>query len=158
VAYVGRDETADMTKLLQRLVTDVTVPLAIDSTEADVHRGGPQAAGGKCDHQLDQPRRRRGRLDRVCPLLNRYGAALIALTIDEDREGMAKTADRKLAIAARIYDLVPSGTASPQDLIFDPLTFTICTGNEDDRKLGPKRSRRIRGIKKCCPGRTSCWG
>src|SRR5262249_38066484 len=73
--------------------------------------------------------------DKRLKLARRFGAAVIALTIDES--GMAKEADHKLAIAERLYDFACNKHGlPPSDLLFDPLTFTICTGNEDDRKLG----------------------
>jgi 5-methyltetrahydrofolate--homocysteine methyltransferase len=135
VAYVGRDEIADATNLLKRFVADVTAPLVIDTTEPAVMEAALKLAGGKCIINSINLEDGEGKLDTVCGLARRYGAALIALTIDE--EGMAKTCDRKVAVAKRIYDLVTErhGIAA-SDLIFDPLTFTICTGNADDRRLG----------------------
>ncbi|HQE30200.1 MAG TPA: vitamin B12 dependent-methionine synthase activation domain-containing protein, partial [Phycisphaerae bacterium] len=86
----------------------------------------------------------------VLPLCRKFGAAVVALTIDE--EGMAKTADRKVAIARRIYRLVTENYGiAPGDLLFDPLTFTICTGNEDDRRLGLETLEAIRRIKQEMP-------
>src|SRR5258708_27032173 len=73
--------------------------------------------------------------DKRVTLARRFGAAVIALTIDET--GMAKEVDRKIAVAQRLYDFACTKHGlPPSDLLFDPLTFTICTGNEDDRKLG----------------------
>ncbi len=83
-------------------------------------------------------------------LARRFGTAVIALTIDE--AGMAKTADAKLDIAKRLYEFacVKHGLA-PSDLMFDPLTFTIATGNEDDRKLGLETLDGIERIAKAMP-------
>ena len=150
-AYVGRDEVADMVKLLKRFVTDVTAPLVIDSTEVPVLEASLKLAGGKCVINSINLEDGEERLDRVCRLAKRYGAALIALTIDE--EGMAKTCERKVAVAKRIFDLVVDRHGvKPTDLIFDPLTFTICTGNEDDRRLGLETLEALRLIKETCPG------
>ncbi len=150
-AYVGRDETKDMTGLLKRFVTDVTAPLVIDSTEVGVLESALKLAGGKCVINSINLEDGEERLDQVCRLAKRHGAALIALTIDE--EGMAKTCARKVAIATRIYELVTKRHGiRPSDLIFDPLTFTICTGNEDDRLLGSETLEGLRRIKKACPG------
>lgn len=150
-AYVGRDETADMTNLLKRFVTDVTVPLVIDSTEVDVLASALKLAGGKCVINSINLEDGEARLDKVCRLAKRHGSALIALTIDET--GMAKTCARKVEVAKRIYDLVTRrhGIAA-SDLIFDPLTFTICTGNEDDRRLGWETLDALKQIKEACPG------
>ena len=150
-AYVGRDEQQDMTELLKRLVTDVTVPLVIDSTEVNVIEAALKLAGGKCLINSINLEDGEERLDLVCRLAKRYGAALIALTIDE--EGMAKTSERKIEIAKRIHDLVIKRHGiRASDLIFDPLTFTICTGNEDDRLLGSETLAALRKIKQACPG------
>lgn len=134
-AFVGRDETRDMTEVLMRMRGAVQSPVVLDSTELDVLEAGLKLYGGKPIinsfnfEDGEEPAERRIELAR------RFGAAIIALTIDED--GMAKTADEKLRIAHRLYDFAVTGHGLPaSDLLIDPLTFTICTGNEDDRKLG----------------------
>jgi 5-methyltetrahydrofolate--homocysteine methyltransferase len=133
-AFVGRNEVAEMNEVVQRFAGSVTAPLVIDSTELVVLDRALQLYGGKAIinsinfEDGDEPARQRLELAR------RFGAAVIALTIDE--EGMAKTPERKLAIARRLYDLAVGEFGLPaHDLLFDPLTFTIATGNEDDRKL-----------------------
>jgi len=156
-AFVGRDEVADTTNLLKRLVVDVTVPLAIDSTEASVIEAGLKLAGGKCIINSINLEDGEERADQICRLAKRYGAALIALTIDE--EGMAKTAERKVRIAERIYDIATNRHGiRATDLIFDPLTFTICTGNEDDRRLALETLDALERIKQACPGSHTLLG
>ncbi|MEK7756130.1 MAG: homocysteine S-methyltransferase family protein, partial [Planctomycetota bacterium] len=103
-AYVGRDEVADMTAVLRRFVTDITAPLVIDSTEVPVLEASLKLAGGKCVINSINLEDGEDRLDKVCRLAKRHGAALIALTIDE--QGMAKTCGRKVEVAKRIFDLV----------------------------------------------------
>ncbi|GJM24029.1 MAG: methionine synthase [Phycisphaerae bacterium] len=149
-AYVGRDEVADMTGLLKRAVGEVTVPLMIDSTEVPVIEAALKLAGGKCIINSINLEDGEEKLDAICKLARRHGAALVALTIDE--EGMAKTADRKVEIAQRIHDLVTKRHGiRASDLIFDALTFTLGTGNEDDRKLGADTLEGIRRIKEAMP-------
>ena len=156
-AFVGRDEVADMTGLLARLVTDVTAPLVIDSTEYPVLEAALSLAGGKCVINSINLEDGEEKTDRVCRLAKRHGAALIALTIDE--EGMAKTCDRKIAVARRIFEIVTERHGvRPSDLIFDSLTFTICTGNEDDRRLGIETLEAITRIKEACPGTHAVLG
>ena len=156
-AYVGRDEIADMTAVLKRFVADVTVPLAIDSTEVPVIEAALKLAGGKCIINSINLEDGEERLDRVCRLAKRHGAAVIALTIDE--QGMAKTVRRKIDVARRIYDLaITRHGIRPSDLIFDPLTFTICTGNEDDRRLGLETLEALAAIKEECPGAHTLLG
>ena len=137
VDFVGRDGVRDMHEVVHRYVQQVSTPLMLDSTEADVLEAGLQLAGGKCIVNSINLEDGETRLEEVCPLLKRYGAAVVALTIDEDLEaGMAKTADRKLEIAERIHDLCTSKYGiDARNVMFDPLTFTIATGNEDDRRL-----------------------
>jgi 5-methyltetrahydrofolate--homocysteine methyltransferase len=134
-AFVGRDEIADMTEVLSRMRGAVTVPLVVDSTELPVIESALKLYGGKAIvnsinfEDGEEPAARRLELAR------RFGAAVIALTIDET--GMAKDADAKVAIAKRLHEFATGRFGLPSsDLLIDPLTFTICTGNEDDRKLG----------------------
>lgn len=145
-AYVGRDEVADMTAVIKRFATDVTVPLMIDSTEVPVLEAALKLVGGKCVINSINLEDGEEKADQICRLARRYGAALVALTIDE--EGMAKTADRKLEVAKRLYEIVVHRHGiAPHDLLFDALTFTLATGNEDDRRLGVETIEGIRRIK-----------
>ncbi len=154
-ACVGRDEVRDMSNLIKRLATDVTAPLVIDSTEVPVIEAALKLTGGKCVINSINLEGGEEKLDAVCRLAKRYGAALIALTIDE--EGMAKTCDRKVEVARRIYELATRRHhIRPGDLIFDPLTFTICTGN--DRRLAVETLDAIAGIKRECPGSHTVLG
>jgi 5-methyltetrahydrofolate--homocysteine methyltransferase len=135
VDYVGRSGAQDMREVVSRYVQQISVPLVLDSTQADVLQSGLELAGGKCIVNSINFEDGEKRLEDVCPLVQRFGAAVIGLTIDE--EGMAKDATRKLAIAERLYQRCTETYGIPaSDILFDPLTFTICTGNEDDRRLG----------------------
>ncbi|MCE9620515.1 MAG: methionine synthase [Planctomycetes bacterium] len=138
VDFVGRNGVTDMGEFVSRVVRQVNAPLMLDSTEAPVLEAGLKRSAGRCIVNSINLEDGEGRMNSVCPLLKRYGAACVALTIDEDPQaGMAKTAERKLEIAKRIHDLYTRKWGLDEsDLIFDPLTFTIATGNEDDRELG----------------------
>jgi 5-methyltetrahydrofolate--homocysteine methyltransferase len=137
VDYVGRDGVADMHRVVSRLAADVNVPLMLDSTQLDVIEAGLKLAGGKCIVNSVNLEDGEQRVARISGLLRQYGAAVVALTIDEDpREAMAKTADRKLAIATRLHDLLTRKYGlSEEDIFFDCLTFPITTGNPEDRRL-----------------------
>ena len=149
-AYVGRNEADDMRKIVSRFAADITAPLMIDSTESAALEAALQVAGGKCIVNSINLEEGEERLDAVCRLARRYGAALVALTIDE--EGMAKTAEHKCAVAERIYDLVVNRHGvRPSDLIFDTLTFTLATGKEDDRRLALESMKAISMIKERFP-------
>jgi 5-methyltetrahydrofolate--homocysteine methyltransferase len=138
VDYVGRAGARDMAEVVSRYVRQVNVPLMLDSTQADVIEAGLKRAGGKCVVNSINLEDGEKRFHDICPLLKRYGAACVALTIDEDPQaGMAKTAERKLAIAQRMHDLFTRQWGLDEgDLLFDPLTFTIATGVDEDRRLG----------------------
>ncbi|MEM1398640.1 MAG: homocysteine S-methyltransferase family protein, partial [Pseudomonadota bacterium] len=149
-AFVGRDEVSDMINVVRGLTSDVTAPLVFDSTELPVLEAAMKLYGGKSilnsinfEDGEEAPAAR-------MELAKKYGASVIALTIDED--GMAKDADSKLRIAHRLHDFAVNRYGLPaSDLLFDPLTFTICTGNEDDRKLGVYTLDAIERISKELP-------
>jgi len=145
-AFVGRDEGADMEEVVRRLRGAVDAPLVIDSTELPVIERALQLYGGKPVinsinfEDGEEPAAARLRLAR------RFGAAVVALTIDES--GMAKTAARKVEIARRLVDFACGRFGLPlHDLLIDPLTFTICTGNEDDRRLAVETLEAIARIR-----------
>ena len=134
VDYVGRDGAEDMDEIIGRLAQNVDAPLMLDSTDANAIEAGLKRSGGRCIVNSINLEDGEKRLDDICPLLKQYGAATVALTIDE--EGMAKTANRKVEIAKRLHDLYTNkwGLQSA-DMMIDVLTFTIATGMEADRKL-----------------------
>ena len=149
-AFVGRDEAAEMNEVITRFTGSVTAPLVIDSTEYTVLEQALARHGGKPIinsinfEDGEEPAAKR------LMLAKKFGAAAIALTIDE--EGMAKTAEKKLEIARRLYDFaVNRHGLRPEDLLFDPLTFTVATGSEDDRKLGQWTLEGIEAISREMP-------
>lgn len=149
-AYVGRDEVRDMSQVLTRFASQVTAPLMVDSTQLDVLEAGLKLLGGRAIINSINLEDGEDKFDKICELAKRFGAALIALTIDE--EGMAKEAERKLAVAQRIHDLVTKRHGLPADcLIFDPLTFTIGSGDEDSRKAGIATLEGIKLVKERVP-------
>jgi 5-methyltetrahydrofolate--homocysteine methyltransferase len=133
-AFVGRNEVRDMTEVLTRMRGAVNAPVVIDSTELPVIEAALKLYGGKAIiNSINFENGEEPAAQRLA-LAKKFGAAVIALTIDEN--GMAKDAEAKVALAHRLYDFaVNQYGLDPADLLFDPLTFTICTGNEDDRKL-----------------------
>jgi len=153
VDYVGRDGVTDMDAVAARYVKDVTVPLMLDSTEAPVLEAGLERAAGKCIVNSVNLEDGEQKLDTVCPLLRKYGAAVVALTIDEDpEEAMAKVASRKIEIASRLHDLLTRKHGIPEeDILFDCLTFPITTGTEADRRLAAETLDGIEQIMKAFP-------
>jgi 5-methyltetrahydrofolate--homocysteine methyltransferase len=149
-AVVGEDEKAYMSSVLEKVATRVPAPITVDSTEADVIEEALKRIPGKAIINSINLEDGEKRTSKVLPMAKRYGAAVIALTIDE--EGMALTADKKVAIAKRIYDLaVNKYGVRPQELIFDALTLPISTGQEDYRDAGIETLKAIRRIKQELP-------
>ncbi|MFD8619778.1 methionine synthase [Streptomyces sp. NPDC059513] len=153
VDYVGRDGVADMSELAGRFATASTLPIVLDSTELPVLRAGLEKLGGRA--VLNSVNYEDGdgpdsRFAQVSALASEHGAALIALTIDE--EGQARTVEHKVAIAERlIEDLTTNWGIHESDILIDTLTFTICTGQEESRGDGIATIGAIRELKKRHP-------
>lgn len=153
VDYVGRDGVADMQELAGRFATASTLPIVLDSTEVPVLEAGLEKLGGRAVinsvnyEDGDGPE---SRFAKVTKLAQEHGAALIALTIDE--EGQARTVEHKVAIAERlIEDLTTNWGIHESDILIDTLTFTICTGQEESRKDGIATIEAIRELKRRRP-------
>jgi 5-methyltetrahydrofolate--homocysteine methyltransferase len=145
------DELAQMRRLVKKLALSVEAPLCIDSTEPAVIEGALKAYPGCPIVNSINLENGRERIDAVMPLVMRYGAAVIALTIDE--QGMAKSAERKLAVARRIHDIVTGEYGLPAELlIFDALTFTLATGDAEFLRSAIDTIDGIRRIKAELPG------
>jgi 5-methyltetrahydrofolate--homocysteine methyltransferase len=150
VDYVGRDGERDMHELVSRLVTNVNLPLMLDSTEWQKMEAGLKVAGGKCllnsTNYEDGPER----FFKVLELARDYGAGVVIGTIDE--EGMARTAEKKFAIAQRAYrDALEFGIPA-RELFYDPLALPISTGIEEDRLNGAATVESIRMMRERLPG------
>ncbi|MGW6985637.1 methionine synthase, partial [Streptomyces sp. NPDC054932] len=153
VDYVGRDGVADMAELAGRFATASTLPIVLDSTEVPVIRAGLEKLGGRAVinsvnyEDGDGPE---SRFALVTRLAQEHGAALIALTIDE--EGQARTVEHKVAIAERLIDdLTGNWGIRESDILIDTLTFTICTGQEESRGDGIATIEAIRELKRRHP-------
>jgi 5-methyltetrahydrofolate--homocysteine methyltransferase len=154
VDYVGRDGVADIRQIVSRFASASTLPLVIDSTEPEVIRAGMELIGGRPVvnsvnfEDGDGPESRYGR---IMPLVKEHGAAVIALTIDE--EGQARTTEGKVRIASRLIDdLVNNWGMNVSDIIVDCLTFPIATGQEETRRDGIETIEAIRAINAKYPG------
>ena len=153
VDYVGRDGVADMAEIASRLATAATLPLVLDSTEPEVIRAGLERLGGRAVvnsvnyEDGDGPD---SRMARVMPIIAEHGAAVIALTIDE--QGQARTAEWKAAVASRlIEDLTGNWGMRTSDIIVDCLTFPIATGQEETRRDAVETIDAIREVKRRYP-------
>ncbi len=150
-AYVGRDEVKDLGRFAFLLNTGCTIPIMIDSTEPLAIEAALQSLAGKCIINSINLEDGEERAAQILGLCRRYGAGVVALTIDE--EGMARTAGRKVAIAHRLYDLaVNRHGLPPEDIFFDALTFTLGSGDEELRRAAVETLEALRRIKAELPG------
>lgn len=154
VDYVGRDGVADVTNVVSRLASASTLPLVIDSTEPDVIKAALELIGGRPvvnSVNFEDGDGPTSRYARIMPLVKEHGAAVVALTIDE--EGQARTRDAKVAIATRlITDLTTRWGMSVTDIIVDTLTFPIATGQEETRRDAIETIHAIKDITTAFPG------
>ncbi|MBC7302270.1 MAG: methionine synthase [Nocardia sp.] len=153
VDYVGRDGAEDMNELASRLATASTLPIMLDSTEVPVLQAGLQHLGGRCavnSVNYEDGAGPDSRFQQIMGLVSEHGAAVVALTIDE--EGQARTADHKVAIAERLIDDITGNWGlAESDIIIDTLTFTLGTGQEESRKDGAETIKAIRELKRRRP-------
>jgi 5-methyltetrahydrofolate--homocysteine methyltransferase len=149
-AIVGEDEKLYITSILEKIATRVPAPILVDSTEADVIEEALKRVPGKAIINSINLEDGEKRTSKVLPMAKRYGAAVIALTIDE--AGMALTAEKKTAIAKRIFKLATENYGiRPVDLIFDALTLPISTGQDEYRTAGIETLKALRQIKQELP-------
>jgi 5-methyltetrahydrofolate--homocysteine methyltransferase len=145
------DEAEQMARVVKLLSSSVETPLMIDSTEAHVIDAALQRVPGRAIVNSINMENGRARIEAVLPLVKKYGAAVVALTIDEI--GMAKTRARKLEVARKIHDIaVNEYGLAPEDLIFDALTFTLATGDAEWIDSATETIEGIRLIKRELPG------
>jgi 5-methyltetrahydrofolate--homocysteine methyltransferase len=148
-AYVGRDETRDMTTLLGYYNRHIQAPIMIDSTEAPVVESALKCLAGKPIVNSINFEDGEARTQRVLDLCQKYGAAVVALTIDED--GMAKTVEKKVEIAERILERTRAHGMPDHDVFLDCLTFTLGSGDEEFRKSGTATIEAIQEIRRRHP-------
>jgi 5-methyltetrahydrofolate--homocysteine methyltransferase len=150
VDYVGRDGVRDMHELVSRIVNNVTLPLMLDSTEWEKMEAGLKVAGGKCILNSTNFEDGDERFFKVLELAKKYGAGIVIGTIDE--EGMARTAERKFAIAQRAYRAALEYGIPAHEIFFDTLALPVSTGIEEDRENAKATIEAIRRIREELPG------
>ena len=150
-AYAGRDETADLKHFFNMLISSVKLPLMVDSTQADCIAEILKIYPGRCLINSINLEDGGTNLHKVCMLAKKYGAAVVALTIN--KKGMAMTTAEKVETAQQIYDLaVGQHGLRPTDILFDPLTFTIGSGDETLKDAAIQTLDAISRIKQQMPG------
>ncbi|HEX8983077.1 MAG TPA: homocysteine S-methyltransferase family protein, partial [Ktedonobacterales bacterium] len=151
------DEVNQMRQAVKKLEMGIEAPLIVDSTEASVIQAALETYPGRAVINSINLENGRVRIDSVLPLAREHGSAVVALTIDED--GMGKTAERKFAIAKRIYDIATDEFGlPPQALLFDTLTFPVTTGQEELRDSALQTLEAIRRVKAELPGALTVLG
>ncbi len=152
VAMTERTDEREMLRaLVKKLALNVEAPLVLDSTEADVLKDALEQYPGRAIVNSINMENGRAKIESVMPLAMAHGAAVVAMTIDE--EGMAKTIDRKLEAARKIHDIVVYEYGLvPEALIFDPLTFPLSTGDEEFTQSALETLEGIRRIEGDMPG------
>lgn len=144
-AFVGRNEARDMSEVLSRFATQVTAPVMIDSTQFEVLEAALKLLGGRSIINSINLEDGEPKFNQVASLAVEHGTALVALTIDE--QGMAKKTADKLRIAKRIHDLAKAHGIPSEAILYDPLTFTIASGDEESRRAGIETLEAIKLIK-----------
>jgi len=154
VDYVGRDGAVDMRDAASRLATASTLPIVLDSTEPPVIEAGLECLGGRAvinSVNFEDGVEPDSRFRRVMPIIKEHGAAVVALTIDE--QGQARTAQTKVAIAERIIDTLAADYGMAEgDILVDCLTFTLGTGQEESRRDAIETIEAIGLLKQRRPG------
>jgi 5-methyltetrahydrofolate--homocysteine methyltransferase len=151
VDYVGRDGVPDVIQVVDRLATQSTLPLVIDSTEVEVISAALRRIGGRAVINSVNLEDGRTKADVLLPLAKQFGAAVVALAIDE--EGQARTVDWKVDVCKRIAAIaVDEHGLAHEDLIFDTLTFPLGSGQEDLRGDAMATIEAIRRVKEEIPG------
>jgi len=146
VGFAGRDETKDMNRVMGLYAQKIALPLMPDSTQTPALEEALKLIGGKPIINSVNLEDGIEKFDAVCSLAKKYGAALVCLTIDE--QGMAKTVERKLEVAERIYTLATEKHGiNPEDLVFDVLTFTVGSGDEEYRDAAVQTIEAIRALR-----------
>lgn len=153
VDYVGRDGALDMAALASRLATASTLPIMLDSTEPEVLAAGLEHLGGRSavnSVNYEDGAGPDSRFQKIMRLVKEHGAAVVALTIDE--EGQARTAEHKVRIARRLVeDITTNWGLAESDIIIDALTFPISTGQEEVRRDGIETIEAIRQLHEMYP-------
>ncbi|MBX3362009.1 MAG: dihydropteroate synthase [Phycisphaeraceae bacterium] len=135
VDYAGRDNPRDMGEIVSRVVRQVDVPLMLDSTQIKTIEAGLRRAPGKCIINSANFEDGEEKFDAIMQLARTFNAAVVVGSIDEDKESsMARTADRKVAVARAFERGVSTWGLDPSDILFDPLVLPISTGMESDRR------------------------
>ncbi len=151
LAFVGRNELADMKTFLSRAVTSLNIPIMIDSTDPLVIEESLKVFPGKAIVNSVNFEDGEERLRHILSLCKTFGASVVGLTIDE--EGMAKTLEKKIVIAKRLHSIaVGDFGLNSEDLIIDPLTFTLASGDEELKNSANETLMAISRIKVELPG------
>jgi len=150
VAYAGRNEVEDMIKMVRMINRDLKTPLCIDSTDPDTIESALKCYGGKALINSINLEDGGVKARKILNIAAKYGASVIALTIDES--GMAETAEKKVEVAKRLRDLVIESGLKESDMLIDTLTFTLGSGDAKYFNAAVETFKAVKEIKKEMPG------
>ena len=149
-AWAGRDEIEDIKKILSAYVKQISLPLVIDAIKPNVIEEALKVYGGKPIINSANMEQGEEKFDAICKLAKRFGAAIMILTIDE--KAMALTYKDKISMCDRMYNrAVNIHKIYPHDIIFDPLTFTLASGDENSFNAGMETLNAIKELSKKYP-------
>ncbi len=150
VEFAGRDGYKDMQEVISRYNQKIPLPLMPDATNVNTMERALKSIGGRAIINSANLEDGEEKFDKICQLAKKYGSALVCLTIDE--KGMAKTKEQKVAVAKRMYELATARHGlRASDLIFDVLTFTVGSGDEEYRDAGVQTMEAIRELREIYP-------
>lgn len=148
-SYAGRDETADLTKLVKLMNRDVSTPLCIDSTSVETIEEALKCYGGKALINSINLEDGGAKADKILALAKKYGAAVIGLTIDES--GMAETAEQKVNVTKKLINTVLNAGLKRTDILIDTLTFTLGSGDPKYYSAAVESFKAVKKIKELFP-------
>jgi 5-methyltetrahydrofolate--homocysteine methyltransferase len=150
VGFAGRDEKKDMNEVVSRYSQKIPLPLMVDSTQTDAILAGLKQIGGKPIINSVNLEDGIEKFDEVCSIAKKFGATLVCLVIDE--KGMAKTKERKVQIATRLYELATTRHGiKPENIVFDPLVFTVGSGDDEYKTAGIETIEAVKEIMELFP-------
>lgn len=130
VGYPGVDEAVLLPQVVKKLQSAVPLPLQLDSSNPAALEAALRVYNGKA--AVNSVSGEAKSLNRILPLVKKYGAAVVGLCLDE--AGIPPTAEGRFAIAKRILDAAHSYGIPAEDVWIDCLTLTVSAQQEQGRE------------------------
>ncbi|MFI9815120.1 methionine synthase [Saccharothrix variisporea] len=154
------DSEEAMTTFLNLIATEpeiARVPIMVDSSRWSVLEAGLKCVQGKGVVNSISLKEGEGPFLEQARAIRAYGAGVVVMAFDE--QGQADTADRKVEICGRAYDLLVNEVGfPPQDIIFDPNVLAVATGIAEHDEYAKAFIEALPRIKQRCPGARTSGG